>query len=376
MIPYAQQWVDEEDVAAVADVLRSDWLTTGPAVERFEGALAEFTGARYAVAVSSGTAALHACVAALGIGPGDEVIVPAMTFAATANAVVYLGARPVFADVDAGTLLIDPADAERRITPRTKAMIAVDYAGQPCDYDRLRAITDRYGLELIADACHSLGATYRGRRAGTLADLNAFSFHPVKHIAAGEGGMITTGDPETAARLRRFRNHGMDTDHRQRAEAGAWFYEMQELGFNYRLSDIHCALGTSQLRKLPGWLARRHQIAAAYDAALTLSPYFEPLAVQPDVSHARHLYVVQLAAGFDRNAAFRAFRRQGIGVNVHYVPVPLHAFYRRQFGTGPGLCPRAEAAYTRLLTLPLYPRMREDQVEAVIAALRSITPPL
>jgi perosamine synthetase len=376
MIPYAQQWVDEEDVAAVADVLRSDWLTTGPAVERFEGALAEFTGARYAVAVSSGTAALHACVAALGIGPGDEVIVPAMTFAATANAVVYLGARPVFADVDAGTLLIDPADAERRITPRTKAMIAVDYAGQPCDYDRLRAITDRYGLELIADACHSLGATYRGRRAGTLADLNAFSFHPVKHIAAGEGGMITTGDPETAARLRRFRNHGMDTDHRQRAEAGAWFYEMQELGFNYRLSDIHCALGTSQLRKLPGWLARRQQIAAAYDAALTLSPYFEPLAVQPDVSHARHLYVVQLAAGFDRNAAFRAFRRQGIGVNVHYVPVPLHAFYRRQFGTGPGLCPRAEAAYTRLLTLPLYPRMREDQVEAVIAALRSITPPL
>jgi perosamine synthetase len=375
MIPYAQQWVDEEDVAAVADVLRSDWLTTGPAVERFEGAIAEFTGARYAVAVSSGTAALHACVAALGIGPGDEVIVPAMTFAATANAVVYVGARPVFADVDAGTLLIDPADAERKITPRTKAVIAVDYAGQPCDYNRLRTIADRYGLELIADACHSLGATYQGRRAGSLAGLTAFSFHPVKHIAAGEGGMITTGDPETAARLRRFRNHGIDTDHRQRAETGSWFYEMQELGFNYRLSDIHCALGASQLRKLPGWLQRRQQIAEAYDAALALSPYFEPLAVRPDVSHARHLYVVQ-AAGIDRNAAFHAFRRQGIGVNVHYLPLPLHAFYRRQFGTGPGLCPRAEAAYKRLLTLPLYPRMGDEQVAAVVDALHSIPPAL
>jgi UDP-4-amino-4,6-dideoxy-N-acetyl-beta-L-altrosamine transaminase len=371
MIPYAQQWIDEEDIQAVVDVLCSDWLTTGPAVERFEQAIAAFTGARHAVAVSSGTAALHAAVHALGIGPGDEVIVPAMTFAATANVVVYQGACPVFADVDPGTLLIDPGDVERKITPRTRAVIAVDYAGQPCDYERLRAIADGHGIKLIADACHSLGATYQGRRVGTLAGLTAFSFHPVKHIATGEGGMIVTNDPEAAARMRRFRNHGIATDHRQRAEAGAWFYEMRELGFNYRLSDIHCALGTSQLRKLPEWLERRREIADTYDAALQLSSSFQPLAVRPEVSHARHLYVVQLADGIDRNAAFRAFRERGIGVNVHYVPVHLHAYYRRQFGTAPGLCPCAEHAYERLLSLPLYPRMREDQVQAVISALHS-----
>jgi perosamine synthetase len=343
-------------------------------VERFERAVTEFTGARYAVAVSSGTAALHAAVDALGIGPGDEVIVPAITFAATANAVVYPGARPVFADIDAATLLIDPADVERKITPRTKAVIAVDYAGQPCDYDSLRAITDDHGIALIADACHALGATYKGRTVGTLGDLTAFSFHPVKHIATGEGGMITTANPESAQRMRRFRNHGIVTDHRQRAESGDWFYEMQDLGFNYRLSDIHCALGSSQLRKLPGWLARRREIAAAYDAALALSPYFEPLGVRPEVSHARHLYVVQAAPALDRNAVFRAFRDRGVGVNVHYVPVHLHPFYRRRFGTGPGLCPRAEQACEHLLTLPLYPRMREDQVQAVIGALHNVAP--
>ena len=374
MIPYAQQWIDEEDVEAVAGVLRSDWLTTGPAVEQFEQAIAEFTGAPHAVAVSSGTAALHAAVHALGIGTGDDVIVPAMTFAATANVVAYQGARPVFADVDPGTLLIDPQDVKRKITPRTRAVIAVDYAGQPCDYDALRALTDRHGLHLIADACHSLGAEYKGRRVGTLAGLTAFSFHPVKHIATGEGGVIVTGDAETAALLRRFRNHGIATDHRQRAEAGAWYYEMQELGFNYRLSDIHCALGASQLRKLPEWLDRRQEIAQVYDAALKLSPYFEPLAVRPEVSHARHLYVVRVAEGMDRTAAFRSFRERGIGVNVHYVPVHLHPYYRRQFGTGPGLCPNAERAYERILSLPLYPRMREDQVREVVAALLSVAP--
>jgi len=295
-----------------------------------------------------------------------------MTFAATANAVVYQGARPVFADVKPETLLIDAADVARKITTRTKAIMAVDYAGQPCDYDRLREITQRHGVELIADACHSLGATYKARRTGTLARLTAFSFHPVKHIATGEGGMIVTDDQRLAERMRRFRNHGIATDHRQRAQAGAWYYEMQDLGFNYRLSDIHSALGASQLRRLPAWLARRREIASAYDAALTLSPYLEPLAMRPDVSHARHLYVVKVKPGMDRNATFQAFRERGIGVNVHYVPVHLHPFYRQHFGTRPGDCPRAERAYERLLSLPLYPRMREEQVEAVIAAMRGL----
>jgi perosamine synthetase len=369
MIPYGRQTIDTEDVRAVAEVLRSDWLTTGPAVEQFERAIAEFTGARHAVAVSSGTAALHAAVHALGIGPGDEVIVPPITFAATANAVVFEGGTPVFADVDPDTLLLDPAEVERKITPRTKAMIPVDYAGQPCDYDCLRAVTDRHGIALIADACHSLGAEYKGRRSGSLADMTAFSFHPVKHITTGEGGMVTTDDDELAARLRRFRNHGISTDHRQRAKAGSWFYEMEELGYNYRISDFQCALGTSQLHKLPGWIARRRRIAAAYDAALAACSW-RPLAVRPDVCHAWHLYVVQVSA--DRAAAFGALRTAGIGVNVHYVPVHLHPFYRRRFGTGPGLCPRAEHAYERLLSLPMYPAMRGAEVEAVIAAIRRL----
>ena len=372
MIPYGRQWIDDEDVQAVAEVLRSDWLTTGPAVERFERAVADFTGARHAVAVSSGTAALHAAVHALGIGPGDEVIVPPMTFVATANAVIYQGGTPVFADVDPGTLLLDPVEVGRKITPRTRAVIAVDYAGQPCDYDRLRTITDRHGLALVADACHSLGATYKGRRVGTLADLTAFSFHPVKHIATGEGGMVTTDEPNLAERMRQFRNHGISSDHRQRAQAGAWFYEMEELGYNYRLSDIHCALGISQLGKLPGWLKRRREIAAAYDEVLAASSCYEPLSARAEIEHARHIYVVKLAPGVDRNAEFSAFREQGIGVNVHYVPVHLHPYYRRRFGTGPGCCPHAERAYERLLTLPLYPRMRDEEIQAVIAAVQTV----
>jgi perosamine synthetase len=366
MIPYGRQSIDDEDIASVAEVLRSDWLTTGPAVDRFERAVAEFTGARHAVAVSSGTAALHAAVYAVGIGSGDEVIVPPMTFAATANAVVYQGGTPIFADVDPATLLLDPAEVERKITARTKAIISVDYAGQPCDYGCLRTIAQRHKLALIADACHSLGGEYRGRMVGSLADMTAFSFHPVKHITTGEGGMITTDDASLASRLRRFRNHGISTDHRQRSEAGSWFYEMEELGYNYRLSDINCALGVSQLSKLPAWIARRREIAAAYDAAFT-PLCWTPLAVQPDVCHAWHLYVVQVPEG--RAVAFRALRDAGIGVNVHYVPVHLHPFYRRRFGTGPGLCPQAEQAYERLLSLPMYSGMRDAEVEAVIAAI-------
>lgn len=373
-IPYGRQWLDEDDVEAVSDILRSDWLTTGPAVESFERAIQEFTGCRHAIAVSSGTAALHAAVHALGIGPGDEVIVPAMTFVATANAVVFEGGTPVFADVDAGTLLIDPSDVERKITPRTRAVIAVDYAGQPCEYESLRLIAGRHGLGLISDACHSLGGEYHGRRMGSVADLTAFSFHPVKHITTGEGGMITTNDENLARRMRRFRNHGISTDFRQRAEAGSWSYEMEELGYNYRITDIQCALGTSQLRKLPRWLARRREIAARYDAAFASSSILAPLNVRPEVSHARHLYVVRFAPEISRDAAFRAFREMGIGVNVHYMPVHLHPFYQRQFGTGPELCPRAEQAYPRLLSLPLFPRMRDEEVEAVIDAVERYRP--
>jgi perosamine synthetase len=373
MIPYGKQLIDEADIAAVVEVLRSDWLTTGPNVAGFEKVFADLVGAREAVAVSSGTAALHAAAFALGIGPGDKVIVPAMTFAASANCVVFQGGTPVFADVDPGTLLLDPVDAETRITARTRAIIAVDYAGQPCDYDALQAVADRHGIALLADACHSLGGAYRGRAVGTLARLSAFSLHPVKHITTGEGGMVATDDRDLAARMRVFRNHGITSDHRQRERQGSWYYEMEALGYNYRLTDFQCALGLSQLRKLPGWIARRREIAGRYDSAFAEIPAVKPLAVRAGVSHAYHLYVIHLdpdALRAGRADIFTALRAAGIGVNVHYIPVHLHPFYRRRFGTGPGLCPVAEEAYERILSLPMYPGMSDADAGAVVSAVR------
>jgi perosamine synthetase len=375
LLPYGRQSIDEHDIAAVVDVLRSDWLTTGPKVEEFEQAVATVAGAKEAVAVSSGTAALHAAVSALGIGPGDEVIVPAITFAATANAVVFQGATPVFADVDPYSLLLDPEQVEAHITPRTKAVISVDYAGQACDYDRLRAVVERHGLALVDDACHAIGGAYKSRPVGSLATLNTFSFHPVKHVATGEGGAVTTNDPELARRMRVFRNHGISTDHRQREKQGSWFYEMVELGYNYRLSDIHCALGLAQLGKLAQSVTRRQVIAAAYDAALTELAGVSPLAVRDDVSHAYHLYVVELdlqGSSVDRGQVFRALRAEGIGVNVHYVPVHLHPYYQQHFGTRAGLCPNAEAAYERILSLPMSPAMTDTDVADVLTALGKV----
>jgi perosamine synthetase len=372
LLPYSHQSIDEKDVRAVVDALNSDWLTTGPRIAEFERAFAAFTGAAHAAAVSSGTAALHAAMHVLGIGSADEVIVPAMTFAASANCVVYQGGTPVFADVDPATLLIDAHDAEAKITPRTRAIIAVDYAGQPCDYDRLRALADRHGLALVADACHSLGGAYKGRAVGTLADLNVFSLHPVKAMTTGEGGMITTANADYARALSRFRNHGVSTDHFERERRGSWSYEMIELGFNYRLSDIQCALGLNQLDKLAGWIERRRAIARRYDLAFAELPGIRPLGADAAVEHAYHLYVVQLdgtCAKADRGRLFAALRAENIGVNVHYLPVHLHPYYREKFATREGLCPNAETAYEKILSLPLFPAMTDDDIDDVIEAL-------
>ncbi len=369
-LPYGRLWIDEDDIREVVRTLRSDWLTTGPAVEEFERAFASCTGARHAVAVANGTAALHAAMFALGIGPGDEVIVPPLTFAATVNCVVYQGATPVFADVVPDTLLLDPACVDKKITPRTKAIIAVDYAGQPGDYDTLRGMAQAHGLALVADACHALGATYKGRRAGDLADLSTFSFHPVKPITTGEGGMVTTDDPDLARRMRTFRNHGITTDHRQRAQSGTCFYEMTDLGYNYRLSDVQCALGISQLRKLPAWVARRQQIARQYTAAFQASSALRPLRTRTEVSHAYHLYVVSVA--FGRDALISALREKGIGANVHYIPVHLHPYYRQRYRLRPGLCPVAEKAYEHIVSLPIFPQMTDADVSRVTSAVEEI----
>ncbi|MCX5815836.1 MAG: UDP-4-amino-4,6-dideoxy-N-acetyl-beta-L-altrosamine transaminase [Proteobacteria bacterium] len=375
MIPYGRQSIDNDDIAAVNEVLRSDWLTTGPKVTEFEENFARYTGAKFAVAVSSGTAALHAAMYALGIGRGDEVIVPPMTFAATANCIVYQGGTPVFADVNADTLLIDPEQVEKKITSKTKAIIAVDYAGQPCDYDVLWKIADKHRLALVADACHSLGGRYKDRPVGSLALLNAFSFHPVKHITTGEGGMITTDDSNLAERMRIFRNHGITTDHQQREKQGSWFYEMVDLGYNYRITDFQCALGISQLKKLPLWLERRRTIAHYYDEIFHNLTFIKPLSVKNDVSHAYHLYVIRLdlnSAHMDRGMVFHSLRESGIGVNVHYIPVHLHPFYKENFGTKLGLCPVAENVYEQILSLPMYSDMHDEQIKNIINTIKKI----
>jgi UDP-4-amino-4,6-dideoxy-N-acetyl-beta-L-altrosamine transaminase len=375
-IPYGRQNIDHEDIAAVTEALRSAWLTTGPRVEEFERAFAEFCGASQAVAISSGTAALHAAMRALNIGAGDEVIVPAITFAASANCVVYEGGTPVFADVEIDTLLIDPASVEEKITPRTKAIVAVDYGGQPAAYDALLALTAKRGIKIVADACHAPGATYKGRKVGTIADLSAFSFHPVKHLTTCEGGMVLTDDAAMATHMRRFRNHGIDSDHRSREKTGTFSYDMVELGYNYRLPDIQCALGISQLKHLPEWLVRRQAIAAQYDEMFSHRPFVRPLANRSDRTNAYHLYVIRLDLSqlkIDRRRAFDHLKGRGIGANVHYAPVYHHSFYRERFGYQPGLCPQAEAAYREILTLPMFPALTDFDMDHIVSTVSELT---
>jgi perosamine synthetase len=375
LLPYGRQSIDEDDIQAVVEVLRSDWLTTGPKVAEFEEAFAARVGSRYAVSFSSGTAALHGAAFAAGLKPGDEAVTTPMTFAATANCVLYQGAMPVFADVTADTLNLDPEEVARQITPRTRALIPVDYAGHPADLDSICELASRHGLVVIEDACHSLGAEYRRRRAGSIADLTVFSFHPVKHVATGEGGMVTTNRPEFAESLRRFRNHGISSEARQRQAEGQWKYEMVLLGFNYRLTDLACALGLSQLKKLEANLLRRREIALRYTAAFRDLTSVTLPAVYADVNPAWHLYPIRVnleKLTADRAQIFRALRAENIGVNVHYIPVHLHPYYRDRFGYRGGEFPIAEDAYARLISLPMFHGMSDQDVEDVIAALHKV----
>lgn len=371
-IPYGRHRIDEEDINVVVNVLRSDWLTTGPQVDAFEGEFAELVRVREAVAVSSGTAALHAAVHAVGIEKGDEVIVPSLTFVATANAVVYQGATPVFADVDPETLLIDPKDVEKKVTPTTKAIIAVDYAGQPCDYDALRIIADKHALVLIADACHSLGGSYKGRPVGSLADLSCFSFHPVKAITTGEGGMVATDNERWAGRMRTFRNHGITADHRERARRSTWAYEMVALGYNYRITDFQCALGRRQLRLLAGWIEARRKIAEFYTARLGSITEIKLPVVRKEVVHAYHLYVIQITetSFVSRDLLFNRMRSSGIGVSVHYPPVHRHPFYRERFGDRSKALDNSDMAARSVLSLPIYPTLEGKMAERVCEILR------
>ena len=378
LLPYGRQSLDDADIQAVVEVLKSDWLTTGPKVAEFEERFAAWIGARHAVSFSSGTAALHGAAFAAGLEPGDEAITTPMTFCATANCILYQGATPVFADVSPDTLNLDPREVSKRLSARpssrTKAIIAVDYAGHPAALDELGQLAKTHGVLLIEDACHALGAEYHGKRVGGIADMSVFSFHPVKHLTTGEGGMVATNDARLAETLRRFRNHGISSEARERKESGQWFYQMVVLGFNYRLTDIACALGLSQLEKLAANLARRREIAAQYaEAFRDLTAIVIPT-VRDGVVPAWHLYPVRLklellAAG--RGEIFQALRAENIGVNVHYIPVHQHPYYRERFKTEPGY-PVAEDGYERLISLPMFHSMTAQDVEDVIHALRKV----
>jgi perosamine synthetase len=374
-VPYGRQIVEDEDVEAVVEVLRSEWLTTGPAVDRFEEEFATFVDADHGVAVSNGTAALHLSMLAAGIGPGDEVIVPTLTFAASANCARYAGAEVVFADVLDDTLTVDTAHVESLVTPRTRAIVTVDYGGTPSDLDELLALADRHDLVVVEDACHAPGAEYRGRKVGGIAHLTAFSFHPVKHLTTGEGGMVTTDDAALAQRVRRLRNHGIDTDFRQREHQGTWAYDVVELGFNYRLPDVSCALGSAQLRHLPTWLERRRFLAERYDQLLASTPSVRIPFVPDDRLSAWHLYPVRVVAddvAAARARAFEQLRAHGIGVNVHYRPVHLHGYYQ-SLGHREGSHPVAEAAYDGLLSLPMWPGLQLEDQDRVVDLLISST---
>lgn len=372
LLPYGHHWIDDEDITAVIEVLKSDWITQGPKVDEFERCIAEYCGAKYAVAVSSGTAALHAACSVAGILRGDEAITTPITFAATANAVAYCSGKPVFADIREDTLNIDAEEIERKLSPKTKAILPVDFAGHPADLDEIKTIAEERKLVVIEDACHALGAEYKGRKVGGLADMTIFSFHPAKHITTGEGGMILTNNQGFYEKLKTFRHHGIM---RGNLDNGSWYYEIYEPGHNFRITDFQCALGISQLKKLDSFIERITEIAARYNEAFAeIGEIITPVENE-DVRAAYHIYVIQLRDGklkAGRKEVFDALRAENIGVNVHYVPLHLHPYYRREFGYRKGDYPRAERYYERAITLPIFPGMRDDDVEDVITAIKKV----
>ena len=375
MIPYSRQQIDEADIKAVVKTLRSDWLTQGPAIAQFETALASYTGARYAVVFSNGTAALHGAYFAAGLKAGDEFVTTALTFAATANAGLYLGAKPVFADVDAyGNL--DPKAVAKKITKKTKMIAVVDYTGRPADLASFKRLAKKNNLIFIEDACQALGARYQGKKVGAISDLTVFSFHPVKTIATGEGGAVVTDSKKYYEKLLLFRSHGITKDPTRfkYKSPGDWYMEMQALGFNYRLTDLQAALGISQLKKADRFVSARKKIAARYARSLkNLSEFIELPSEEKNSSSSWHLYVIRLKGKFAKKRAiiFKKLREAGIGVQVHHLPVYWHPYYR-ELGYKKGLCPKAEEFYESAISLPIFPGLSNTDQRFVIQTIKSL----
>lgn len=370
-IYYGRQWIDEDDIEAVADTLRSDFITCGPKVDEFESELAAYTTAKYAVAVSNGTAALHCACMAAGIGPGDEVITTPLTFAASANCVLYCGARPVFADVDPDTYNIDPESIRAHITPKTKAIVAVDFTGQAVKHKEIRALCDEFHLIFIEDAAHAIATKYDGKPVGSLADMTCFSFHPVKTITGGEGGAVTTNSEEYYKKLMLVRTHGITHDEGEMEGApheGPWYYEQIMLGYNYRLTDFQAALITSQMKKLDKFAARRKEITKAYNEAFAKIPEIILQKEIPESDTCRHLYIIRLdldKLSCTRKEFFDAMSAENVQCQIHYVPVYWFPYYQH-LGYERGLCPIAEEVYKGILSIPLYPKMSDQDVKDVI----------
>jgi len=367
-ITYGKQWIDQDDINAVVTTLQSDFLTCGPKITELEQALCTYTGAKYAVAVSNGTAALHLACLAAGVGPGDEVITTPITFAASANCALYCGAKPVFADINPETYNIDPASVREKITERTKAIVAVDFTGQPVEVEEIRKICDEFNLVFIEDAAHSIGSKYNGAQVGSLADMTTFSFHPVKTVTGGEGGAILTSNEEYFKKLSLFRTHGITKVPSEMLEEpeGIWYYEQQELGYNYRITDFQAALITSQMSKLDRFVARRKEIVARYNEAFAELP---EIIIQKEISRAdtcRHLYIIQLdleKLTCTRREFFDALAAENVQPQV---------MYYQKLGYERGLCPKAEYVYSRIMCIPLYPKMTDQDVADVIHAVKKV----
>jgi dTDP-4-amino-4,6-dideoxygalactose transaminase len=381
-LPYALPSIGEEEIAEVVDSLRSGWVTTGPKTRRFEEECGKYVGTRHPLAVNSCTAGLHIALTALGIGPGDEVIVPTLTFCATANVVVHLGARPVL--VDCGTdFNVTPEAVEAAITPRTRALMVVHYGGQACDLEGIYALAARHKLPVVEDAAHAIGSTYRGMKIGAdglapagVKRIAAFSFYATKNMTTGEGGLVVSGDDELADRMRLYSLHGMSKDAWKRyTSAGSWFYEVVAPGYKDNMTDIQAAIGIHQLRKLDGFIAARQRYAKMYDEAFANVPELAIPPVHPDRNHIYHLYPLRLRLeklAIDRATFIEELKARNIGASVHFIPVHLHPYYRDTYGYRKGSLPVAEGIYEEIVSLPLYPRMTEADVQDVISATNCI----